>query len=177
MKRRMDSKQRLNFAAMAQFPSYAAPKASRFLNPPPFVKPTAPVLPPAQRELLDRVLYDPDADGPRRDYADWLDRHGDPERAAFIRDQLAGRDAIPNPAWAAEFEPWCARDLVYRRGFVEAMSLSARAYLSLGEPLFLMTPLREVRLVAVSPYLAELRPRPNVKLIYHQAGGVGLQRQ
>src|SRR5262249_31376999 len=56
--------------------------------------------------------------------------------------------------------PWSARDFVIRRGFVEGMSLSGRAFISLGGPLFRMTPLREVRLVAVGWYMDELARTP-----------------
>jgi uncharacterized protein (TIGR02996 family) len=38
--------------------------------------------------LLDAVLDFPDEDTPRLAYADWLDEHGDPERAEFIRVQI-----------------------------------------------------------------------------------------
>src|SRR3954452_12765893 len=38
--------------------------------------------------LLAAVLTAPDDDAPRLVYADWLDEHGRPERAAFIRLQV-----------------------------------------------------------------------------------------
>ena len=46
--------------------------------------------------------------------------------------------------------------MVYRRGFVEAMSLTGRSFISLGAGLFDATPLREVRLVAVNFLMDEL---------------------
>src|SRR5262245_45490075 len=39
--------------------------------------------------LLQSVLDDPDSDGPRLVYADWLDEQGDADRAEFIRTQIA----------------------------------------------------------------------------------------
>src|SRR5262249_22683139 len=42
-----------------------------------------------ERGLLDAILADPDDDSLRRVYADWLDEHGEPERAEVIRLQLA----------------------------------------------------------------------------------------
>jgi uncharacterized protein (TIGR02996 family) len=39
--------------------------------------------------FLQAILADPDADGPRLVFADWLDEHGDPVRAEFIRTQIA----------------------------------------------------------------------------------------
>jgi uncharacterized protein (TIGR02996 family) len=50
---------------------------------------------PRERQALLRgILENPDDDGPRLVYADWLEEHGDPERAAFIRVQcrLAERE-------------------------------------------------------------------------------------
>jgi uncharacterized protein (TIGR02996 family) len=55
-----------------------------------------------------------------------------------------------------------AKDLVVRRGFVEGMSLSGRAFISLGGDLLRLTPLREVRLVAVQPYIGELAGCPHL---------------
>jgi len=43
-----------------------------------------------ERSLLDAVLENPDDDLPRLVYADYLDEHGDPKRAEFIR----GADCI-----------------------------------------------------------------------------------
>jgi uncharacterized protein (TIGR02996 family) len=40
------------------------------------------------RALLAAVLSDPDDDLPRLAYADWLDEHGDDDRAEFIRGQI-----------------------------------------------------------------------------------------
>jgi uncharacterized protein (TIGR02996 family) len=39
--------------------------------------------------FLQAILADPDADGPRLVFADWLDEHGDHSRAEFIRTQIA----------------------------------------------------------------------------------------
>ncbi|HYT91149.1 MAG TPA: TIGR02996 domain-containing protein [Gemmataceae bacterium] len=39
--------------------------------------------------LLRAVIDNPDDDGPRLVYADWLEEHGDAERAEFIRIQIA----------------------------------------------------------------------------------------
>jgi uncharacterized protein (TIGR02996 family) len=38
--------------------------------------------------LLAEILANPDDDAPRLIYADWLEEHGDPDRAAFIRAQV-----------------------------------------------------------------------------------------
>jgi uncharacterized protein (TIGR02996 family) len=39
--------------------------------------------------LLAAIRESPDEDTPRLAYADWLDEHGDPDRAEFIRVQCA----------------------------------------------------------------------------------------
>src|SRR5688572_9295030 len=39
--------------------------------------------------LLQTIVENPDDDAPRLVYADWLDEHGQPERAEFIRVQCA----------------------------------------------------------------------------------------
>jgi uncharacterized protein (TIGR02996 family) len=153
------------FGKMAWAPSYRAPRARDFLNPPPFAPPQAPQLPPEEQALLDAMITDPDDDTPRRRIADWYAANGHENRAGFIRAQLAGEPATPDPAWASVFEHWCARDLEYRRGFVEAMSLAGRCFISIGEPLFRMTPLREVRLVAVAPYIQELIACPHLSRV------------
>jgi uncharacterized protein (TIGR02996 family) len=168
-------------ARMAWNPSYRAPHPSELLSPDPFVPPGPPPMTPHERDLLDAVLADPDADEPRLRYAEWYDRLDD-ERGEFIRLQIALadelRDAQPggiNPTarqaellathrdrWCAPLAPWSARDVVFRRGFAESMSLAGRAFISISDGLFRTTPLRDVRLVAVAPFLKELARTPNL---------------
>ena|GEM_PF-3282006 len=109
-----------------------------------------------EQALLAAVSAEPESDTPRLRYADWLDAR-DPVRAEFIRLQLANT-ASPRctellarhaAEWNARYAPWSAEDIEYRRGFAEAMSLSGRAFISGGERLFHLTPLRAVRFVAV----------------------------
>src|SRR5579883_1494438 len=151
---------------VAAAPSYRGPRPQDVLAPPPFDPPGPPPASAGERPLLDAVLADPAADAPRLRYAEWCDRQGDP-RGAFIRAQLSpgggGEDHSPaTEAWAKAFTPWSARDFVFRRGFVEGLSLSGRAFITLGGPLFRMTPLREVRLVAVAWYTDELARAPHL---------------
>src|SRR5438067_1186426 len=42
---------------------------------------------PTEEALFQTILEHPDEDAPRLVYADWLDEHGDPDRAEFIRVQ------------------------------------------------------------------------------------------
>jgi uncharacterized protein (TIGR02996 family) len=174
---------------MAVLPSTRAPVPAELLDPQPFAL-GLPAMDPEERRLLDAVLADPDADEPRARFADWCASVGDP-RGEFIRGQvaeasggaLARREATDSvdtatttagcadsgtataglrPAAGRVFAPWGAKDLVYRRGFVESLSLSGRAFINLGASLFRLTPLREVRLVAVAPFLGELAGCPHL---------------
>ncbi len=54
----------------------------------------------ARDALLAAVAADPDADLPRLVYADWLDDHGEPDRAEFIRLQCQTAKSDPtDPGW------------------------------------------------------------------------------
>ncbi len=173
--RRLSSATAADLARMAWSPSYRAPHPSELLHPGPFTSPGPPPMPAAERKLLDAVLADPDSDEPRLRYAEWCDRQGDP-RGEFIRTQIAlakeptaelqDREAdlvaAHGDRWLAPFTLWSARDVVFRRGFAEAMSLAGRAFISLGDGLFRTTPLRDVRLVAVAPFLDELARTANL---------------
>ncbi len=134
--------------------------------------------------MLQAVVRKPNDDAPRQAYADGVEA-ADPARAEFIRLQLAGDPAehllaAHGPRWAAAFSPWGARDLVYRRGFVEGMSLTGRSFISLGESLFAATPLREVRLVAVNFLMAELVACPHLtklKVLDLRGNGIGKEAE
>ena len=147
---------------MARHPSSYAPTAAEVLTPP-LALPACSVPHPHLRAVLD----DPDADGPRLAFADWIGA-ADPARAEFVRAQLAGSPAADGllaqhgKRWSEEFAPWGARDLVYRRGFTEGMSLTGRSFIGLGEALFERTPLREVRLIAVNFLMGELVRCPHL---------------
>jgi uncharacterized protein (TIGR02996 family) len=87
--------------------------------------------------LVAAILADPTADAPRLVLADWLEEHGDPDRAAFVRLQCAaarlghrhpGWRPLRDRAWALEREHGPAwrkpltrlnRAAPFARGFVE----------------------------------------------------------
>lgn len=158
--------------AMARNPSFRCPHPRDVLDPEPFTPPGPPAMSADERSLLDAVLADPRDDGPRLRYAEWFDRRKDP-RGEFIRLQIGGANpdleygllATHRAAWVAPFAPWSAEDVVFRRGFAEAMSLSGRAFISISDGLFRSTPLRDVRLVAVQPFMTELARAPNLAKI------------
>jgi len=60
-------------------------------------------------DLIRACKAEPDDDAPRLILADWLDEHGEAERAAFIRAQIARPDDAsigPNLEWAGEWKRW-----------------------------------------------------------------------
>lgn len=113
--------------------------------------------------LLRAVLTAPDDDAPRLVYADWLDEHGDPARAAFIRAQVelarpstdrSRRQHLVQTEqtllrangsdWSAWLPPW-VQEREFRRGFVEAIRCEASDFISRADEVRLRTPLSAVR--------------------------------
>jgi uncharacterized protein (TIGR02996 family) len=122
--------------------------------------------------LLKAVVSAPDDDLPRLVYADWLDEHGRPERAEFIRLQVA---ALSADTWAARRDcktaadylldqhregwfrelprwvrmwyttRWCERP-DYCRGFVEEVAVLASHFLRFGGQLLDRTPVAKLDL-------------------------------
>jgi uncharacterized protein (TIGR02996 family) len=113
--------------------------------------------------FLQAISDEPDDDTNRLVYADWLDDHGQPERAEFIRVQikltrLSGddpqRDALEareralleehREQWAAPLRAWVSVD-EFRRGLVEAVTARPEAFLEHAAVLFQAAPVRSVR--------------------------------
>jgi len=106
------------------------------------------------RDILDR----PDDDAVRLIYADWLDDHGDPDRAEFIRLQVeraARGEMTPTPreealrkkhraTWEAEVPAWARRKVVFERGFVARVQSTALDFLDKAAGLFKRSPIRGV---------------------------------
>jgi uncharacterized protein (TIGR02996 family) len=117
-----------------------------------------------EEALYQAVLEAPEDDAPRLVYADWLEEHGQSERAEFIRVQIA-REGEPehSPRWR-ELEKrarallkgnrrqWgpapdsLAWDPEFRRGFVESVCTSARDFADRPDELFARAPLRSLRI-------------------------------
>src|SRR5262249_24241051 len=117
---------------------------------------------------------------PRLIYADWLDDHGDPDRAAFVRTQVAQASLPPGDsrqthlarqvgsllhrykdAWRDELP---ALPGVYweefSRGFVDSVYVSTvGALLEHGEAIFAAAPVRRLRVERLSPTHALLLAR------------------
>ncbi|HVL11075.1 MAG TPA: TIGR02996 domain-containing protein [Gemmata sp.] len=120
--------------------------------------------------LFAAVLAEPDEDTPRLVYADWLEENDRPTRAEFIRVQVAAARAPTREVLASEKtllakheEEWLAPLKVpggpleggagaqFRRGFVEVVWLSARAFLDRAAGLFAQAPVRELRVTRATP--------------------------
>ncbi|MBX9580984.1 MAG: TIGR02996 domain-containing protein [Gemmataceae bacterium] len=100
-----------------------------------------PDLPADQRALLAAVVATPDDDTPRLVYADWLDDHGDPVQAGYIRESVRlarlpandpGRPGLEKRLTAVledNADEWAvalgrapaATGMCYRRGFVHTI--------------------------------------------------------
>jgi uncharacterized protein (TIGR02996 family) len=115
--------------------------------------------------FLADVLEHPDDDTPRLVYADWLEDHGQAERAEFIRTQcqLAQVDEFDDRrpellwrqtelfrlhgvAWSKPLLKFTKR-VEFVRGFIGRMTLTGAKFLKSAGDVFARTPLREVRLL------------------------------
>jgi uncharacterized protein (TIGR02996 family) len=123
------------------------------------------------REALVRAIIEsPDDDAPRLVYADWLDEHGQPERAEFIRLQCEQSNLILDPPESydrytaiglrcgellrAHYKQW-VKDLGslspnrqlhlgFRRGMVAEATCSVKYFLLHGDRLFDVAPVEEI---------------------------------
>jgi uncharacterized protein (TIGR02996 family) len=137
-----------------------------------------------RQAFLRDILDHPDDDVPRRVFADWLDEHGEADRAEFIRAQVR-LSTVPEGAgerlelgrrerqllrehrdrWLAPLRG-LVRDAHFRRGFVESAQFDAETFLDHGDEVFAREPVRGVSFlerpagtltqIAGSPHLARL---------------------
>jgi uncharacterized protein (TIGR02996 family) len=123
------------------------------------------------REALYRAILDaPDDDAPRLIYADWLEEHGDPERAEFIRLQceidriVLGTEAANDrhsaislrchELYKTHYKKWIQElgslpanrqmFFAFRRGMVAMVTCSVRYFLSNAEHLLNAAPLDSI---------------------------------
>ena len=136
-----------------------------------------------ENDFLQEILANPDDEGPRLIFADWLEERGDP-RGEFIRVQceLAGMKerksrrrtlktregellAKHEKEWLGPLQS-LAKSWEFRRGFVARIKINTRDFIKHGEKIFQWTPVQEVFLtagprrvpaLAVCPFLARLK--------------------
>jgi uncharacterized protein (TIGR02996 family) len=113
-------------------------------------------------DFLQAIIESPDDDAPRLVYTDWLDEHGDADRAEFIRVQCElAKLPTPNPRRAlleareqellTEYEEWAApfrwaKEWRFRRGFIAEIEVDADAFLAKAELIFTSAPITHVQL-------------------------------
>jgi uncharacterized protein (TIGR02996 family) len=131
----------------------------------------------AEDAFLQAICAEPEDDGPRLVYADWLDERGD-VRGEFIRVQielargpadeakraeLAARErallAAHREAWLGPLRRWLTW-AEFRRGFPEAVVLQAEQLLECAGELFRLAPIREVKLSRARAWLPQLAALP-----------------
>ena len=141
-----------------------------------------------QEDLYRAVLANPEDDAPRLIYADWLDEHGDPARAEFVRVQCA-LDRIPprTARWrplhgrAQQLErenrdAWTGpiKERVYdaqlRRGFVDRVLLTLSQFAESAAELVRLEPVRVwefnwVHNFGRAPSFAKLADDPQFALV------------
>lgn len=132
-------------------------------------------------DLLAAVIAHPDDDVPRLVLADWLDEHGESERAEFIRVQIelnSCQYTVNDPRWQylrsrqqvllhQHRRHWMApfymkdgplHDRVihaeFVRGFIEIVWMAASTFVQRGELLMDWTTLRELRVTRASTHEA-----------------------
>jgi uncharacterized protein (TIGR02996 family) len=135
--------------------------------------------------LFEDILAAPDDNARRFAYADYLAGSGEEARAELIRYQcLAAGMPSESPVasalrrmsneillqyqedWDEPLVALGAKNLEYRRGFVEALTINVEDFLKHQDQIFALAPLRELRLrklspehvdaLALSPHLAKL---------------------
>jgi uncharacterized protein (TIGR02996 family) len=132
--------------------------------------------------FIESIRETPDDDAPRLIYADWLDDHGQQERAEFIRVQcelarmdekgpgrgrLKGREGKllhqNGHKWRVQMIP-AVEHQVFRRGFVDDASLNTTVFLDQAGSLYEQAPLLQgVRLAAHEPDIPSLAESPHLR--------------
>jgi uncharacterized protein (TIGR02996 family) len=132
--------------------------------------------------FLRAILDAPDDDAPRLMYADWLDEHGDPRRAEFIRLQcrLAAMDecdperpdlvdrewellAVYRKRWRPAESSGLEKHIFrsdFLRGFFARVNVPADALLEHGEEWFGAYPLEELQVRDATGRMAEIAQQP-----------------
>jgi uncharacterized protein (TIGR02996 family) len=135
--------------------------------------------------FLQSICENPDDDAHRLIYADWLEDRGDSDslaRAEFIRlqleiERLSSSDpqhgqrlargqlllAMHEQSWVASELRGLAQRGVFRRGFVEKVSLPAEIFLQRADELLALAPVREVHLLGALDHCRNLALMPQLR--------------
>lgn len=112
--------------------------------------------------LLAAILAHPDEDTPRLMFADWLDEHGQPERAEFIRiqcdptadevaeDRAAELEERNRVKWLVGLPQFPSTRWEFRRGFPEYLEVTAEVVLSRFESFVRVPSLRSLTVYELS---------------------------
>jgi uncharacterized protein (TIGR02996 family) len=127
--------------------------------------------------LIRAIIENPDDDAPRLIYADWLDEHGDPERAELIRLECERENMILGTKSAneryspigircgallkANYRRWIEElgplppnrqlHFWFRRGMAAEVTCTAKYFLEHGALLFNMAPIEQVQFHQLKP--------------------------
>jgi uncharacterized protein (TIGR02996 family) len=138
---------------------------------------------PHHPDLHQAILDDPDADAPRLVYADWLEEHGDPDRADFIRLQIGltrpdldlGRRLLSyrrteqlrdrhEAAWLADLPVW-ATPHEFRRGFLSKVGCRPAAWVEQADELLRVAPVDTVEFEYAAEAIPALAGCPSLQRI------------
>jgi uncharacterized protein (TIGR02996 family) len=141
-------------------------------------------------ELFEAVLQSPHDDLPRLVFADWLDDHGEPERAEFIRLQIQLATQLE-----AQVEQRC-RELLerhrsqwiipglrgvqeFRRGFVDSLRIAGPEFAEHAERIGAAAPITRLRVPVALEHLREIAEVPWLHRLSHLdlTGNVGFVGQ
>jgi uncharacterized protein (TIGR02996 family) len=135
--------------------------------------------------LLAEILANPDDDTPRLIFADWLEEHGDSDRATFIRLQVQEPHTEPGSpehrtitdqttvlrrrhrdAWLADLPRGLTGKVTFKRGFVtEIQWISPAAAARIPKRVWARHPIQELVLHEVSGQLDRLLALPHLSRI------------
>ncbi|WP_020468836.1 TIGR02996 domain-containing protein [Zavarzinella formosa] len=138
---------------------------------------------PEEAAFIDRIREDNADDLPRLIYADWLDEHGHQPRADFIRVQCAlakMAEDDPNTETLRMYEnsllesysdEWTQKigqiveGLSFRRGMIEAVTVTPRQFLAIGENGYQRYPIRRFRLVELGESAPKIFQSPLMRFV------------
>jgi uncharacterized protein (TIGR02996 family) len=119
-----------------------------------------------QDAFVQAIIESPDDDTPRVIFADWLEDHGQPERAGFIRSQIERQHLSARDPWEMVLDerelsllvrfaqPWFAppsdwnvgSNVLVRRGFPELLNVDAKSLLECADDVFARWPITRLLL-------------------------------